>query len=377
MAGMTGTIYAANALLTMSGNASLQNPLVVGTLNLSGNVTVTQLAQGADGADDAAGLADSLLAGNLEFYISDPSGAFIPDERARINDAVVGWDALLAPYNVTITQVSDASLANLIVDTGTSSAAGSTADGVLGCYNGAAGEITILQGWNWYAGANPAQIGQGQYDFQTTVTHEFGHALGLGHSADSNSPMFESLATGQVHRIMTVADLNIPDAPDGADPLMAAPGTSTRVVASATAHLPASPSGITMALTLTSEQSPVYGTSLLVAPGQLPIASNPPTLPAQPIAPMRVADDTESLLGLADVWARFGDQPARAIPGLQQTSPEAIPLIFENPDFFRAEPTDHDPEVSPQQVRSENTAVLDQVFAQMAADMDDFDDLRD
>ena len=184
MAGISGTIYAANALLTMSGNASLQNPLVVGTLNLSGNVALAQLAQGANGAGDAAGLADTLVAGNLDFYINDPSGAFTPDERARIEDAVGGWDALLAPYNVTITQVSDASLANLIVDAGTTSASGSTADGVLGCYNGAAGEITILQGWNWYAGADPAQIGPSQYDFQTTVTHEFGHALGLGHSAD-------------------------------------------------------------------------------------------------------------------------------------------------------------------------------------------------
>ncbi len=162
------------------------------------------------------------MAGNLDFFINDPNGAFTPDERARIEDAVGGWDALLAPYNVTITEVPDASLANLIVDTGTGSAAGSTADGVLGCFNGVAGEITILQGWNWFAGADPAQIGPSQYDFQTTVTHEFGHALGLGHSADPNSPMFESLALGQVRRVMSVADLNIPDPPTGADPLMAA-----------------------------------------------------------------------------------------------------------------------------------------------------------
>ncbi len=108
-----------------------------------------------------------------------------------------------------------------MADTGTTSTSGSTADGVLGCYNGAASEITILQGWNWYAGANPAQIGQDQFDFQTTVTHEFGHALGLGHSADPNSPMFESLAPGQARRDMSIADLNIPEPPTGADPLTA------------------------------------------------------------------------------------------------------------------------------------------------------------
>ncbi len=222
MAGITGTIYAANALLTISGNASLQNPLVVGTLNLGGNVSLTQLAQGSEGASDAGRSADSLLAGNLEFYISDASKVFTLDDRARINDAVSGLDALLVPYNVSITQVSDPSLANLIVDTGSTSASGSTADGVLGCYNGGVGEITILQGWNWYAGADPTKIGQNQYDFQTTIIHEFGHALGLGHSTAPDSPMFGSLAPGQAHRVMTVADLNIPDPPGGADPLMVA-----------------------------------------------------------------------------------------------------------------------------------------------------------
>src|SRR5260370_17651452 len=88
----------------------------------------------------------------------------------------------------------------------------------------ATSEITVIQGWNWYVGADPAQIGQGQYDFQSTLTHELGHALGLGHSADSNSTMFWSLTTGMDHRTMTVADLNIPDPDGGAkpDPLMAA-----------------------------------------------------------------------------------------------------------------------------------------------------------
>ena len=83
MAGITGTIYAANALLTMSGNASLQNPLVVGTLNLSGNVALTQLAQGSDGAGDSAGIADTLLAGSLDIYIDDPSGYFTTDMLKR------------------------------------------------------------------------------------------------------------------------------------------------------------------------------------------------------------------------------------------------------------------------------------------------------
>jgi hypothetical protein len=98
MAGMTGTIYAANALLSMSGNAQLQNPLVVGTLNLSGNVSLTQAAAGSDGSGDAVGLADTLMAGNLEVYINDPSGLFSSDALGRIQDAINAWDALLVPW---------------------------------------------------------------------------------------------------------------------------------------------------------------------------------------------------------------------------------------------------------------------------------------
>ena len=44
MSGMSGIIYAADAQLSMSGSAQLQDPLVIGTLNLSGSATVTQTA---------------------------------------------------------------------------------------------------------------------------------------------------------------------------------------------------------------------------------------------------------------------------------------------------------------------------------------------
>jgi N-acetylneuraminic acid mutarotase len=219
-AGLTGMVYAPSAAVVIGGTATLNAALVVDRLQVSGKGASTQVIAGSTGDNSAS--PDTLLAGDLEVYVDDSSGDFTADELARIQDAINTWDGLLAPYNVQISEVSDPSLANVLIDTGATSAAGSAADGILGCFNGANNEITILQGWNWYDGSDPTQIGPGQYDFQTVVTHELGHALGLGGSADPNSPMYETLAAGVVLRTPTVADLNISDPPEGADPQRAA-----------------------------------------------------------------------------------------------------------------------------------------------------------
>jgi hypothetical protein len=262
MLGMGGVIYAPSALLTMSGNAQLQNPLVVGMLNLSGNAGLAQTAAGYS-TQDSPLILGQLLAGNPMVYVDNSSRLFTADELARIQDAINGWDALLVPYSVTITEVSDPALANLVLRAGTTSASGGAASGVLGCYDTATSTITIIEGWNWYAGSGPSQIGPGQYDFQTMVTHELGHALGLGHSTDPGSPMFATLATGMTHRIMTTQDLSIPDPPAGADPLIAS--GFQKVL------LPAAPLAVSISV---------------------PVASTPPTvavvLPATTVAPSSV-----------------------------------------------------------------------------------------
>src|SRR5262245_6457955 len=94
------------------------------------------------------------------------------------------------------------------MDTG--SAVGGYADGVLGCTTDA-GQITIINGWNFYAGSDATQIGSTQYDFETVVEHDLDHALGLGHSTDSTSVMYATLNTGTVNRTLTTAELNVPD----------------------------------------------------------------------------------------------------------------------------------------------------------------------
>jgi hypothetical protein len=214
--GLAGTVYAPSAQVVLSGNAQLNAALVVDRLSISGNGVSTEVADGSAGSALDTASSGTLLAGDVSVYVSDPAGYFNANELNRIQDAINTWDTLLAPYNVTISEVSDPTQANIVLDNGTTSAAGTAADGVLGSYS-CAGEITLLQGWNWYAGADPTQIGSTQYDFQTVVTHELGHALGLGGSADPGSPMYEILAAGVIRRTPTVADLNIPEPPEGAD----------------------------------------------------------------------------------------------------------------------------------------------------------------
>src|SRR5262249_37632744 len=74
--------------------------------------------------------------------------------------------------------------------------------------NAGIGDITLVQGWNWYDGANPSGIKPGQFDFQTVLTHELGHVLGLQHSANPNSVMHETLSAGSVIRNLTRHDLH-------------------------------------------------------------------------------------------------------------------------------------------------------------------------
>jgi uncharacterized delta-60 repeat protein len=215
-AGLAGTLYAPSAQLLVSGNATVNGSLVLDKMSASGNGASTVVADGSGGSPLDSASVGTLLAGDVRANVNDPAGYFTPDELNRIQDAITAWDSLLAPYSVTITQVSDPTLANVVIDDGTSSAAGSATDGVLGSYS-SSGEITILQGWNWYAGADPTGIAANQYDFQTVITHELGHALGLGGSANASSPMYEVLAAGVVRRQPSAADLNVPEAPDGAD----------------------------------------------------------------------------------------------------------------------------------------------------------------
>jgi hypothetical protein len=161
----------------------------------------------AGGTGTAGG---GLLGGDIDLYVDNTNGDLTADELARLQDAVNAANAVTEPYGVAVTEVTDPTLADVTLNMDTTSAVGGYADGVLGCTTDA-GQITIINGWNFYAGSDGTQIGSAQYDFETVVEHELGHALGLGHSTDSASVMYATLNPGTVNRTLTTADLNVAD----------------------------------------------------------------------------------------------------------------------------------------------------------------------
>jgi hypothetical protein len=160
-----------------------------------------------------------LSGSSVELYVDNSNGDLTSDELARVSDAVAAIDTTVAPFGVSITLVTDPTQATETLRMDTSCVLGGLADGVLGC---TAGGITLIAGWDWYAGSDPSQIGATQFDFQTAVTHELGHSLGLGHNADPASVMYPELVPGQIKRTLTAGDTSVADTDGGPGALHAA-----------------------------------------------------------------------------------------------------------------------------------------------------------
>jgi hypothetical protein len=250
---MTGTLYAPKALLKLDGNGSATvSAFSEGRLSLGGVVvvfdtTVTgngDLTINADPApsfqlatNHAAGLtADStgllasrsgLRAGPLVVAVEDAGGTLTADQQARIADAISSLDSVLSPLGVDLVEATaaDSVAATIHLDIAGTTDFGGVAAGVLGVTENL-DTITIVSGWNWYTGADPSAIGQGQYDFETVVAHELGHVLGLGESSDPTSVMYGYLASGAARRTLSVGDLGVIDSVVTVGPLAAPVDTS-------------------------------------------------------------------------------------------------------------------------------------------------------
>ncbi|MSR57620.1 MAG: matrixin family metalloprotease [Planctomycetaceae bacterium] len=165
-----------------------------------------------------------LLTGEIQVAVDGLEGDQAVAQLARINDAIGMLNAQMASFDVYFVLVSSGvAEAQVHLQLADSSELGGVAQGVLGVTNGA--EITLINGWNWHVGADSTSITTSQFDFQTVVIHELGHVLGMGHSTDASSVMFAELATGQVRRTLSAADLMLigeEAADEGPEALMAA-----------------------------------------------------------------------------------------------------------------------------------------------------------
>jgi hypothetical protein len=295
-------------------------------LSKSGNSAgLTTVAAGGTG--DAPG---GLLGGDITLYVDNTNADLTTDELARIQDAVTAVDAVTEPFGVAVTEVTDPTLADVTLNMDTTSTVGGFADGVLGCTTDA-GQITIISGWNFYAGSDATQIGSGQYDFETVVTHELGHALGLGHSSDSTSVMYATLGTGTVNRSLTTADLNVPDGdPTGAcglhavlrpqslgglSPSIGMPNVHSSTLSSGGNALAEGP--LALAMASTNGTRPALGSNL--PPFALAIGfASPPADFSNGFQRML----NNSTAGVPEGRGRQGDNPTamtRAWPGLKGT----------------------------------------------------------
>jgi hypothetical protein len=210
---------AGNYVLSISSNGVL----VPGSAKTLDIVAPGSSAAGLEtGSSAGTSTAGALLGGEVDLYVDNSNGDLTSDELARIQDAVNVVQTTVAPYGVTIAEVTDPTQSNVALNMDTTTSLGGYAGGVLGCTTNGS-QVTMVQGWNWYAGSDASGIGSNQFDFETAVIHELGHTLGLGHSSDSTSVMYATLGAGTANRTLVTADLNVPDDDSGPCALHAVP----------------------------------------------------------------------------------------------------------------------------------------------------------
>jgi len=202
--------YAIKGVLN-NGNTTLitETSDVFNAINNLGDIGIGMalISSGTGGAvmTDSIG---HLYAGTYLVAVDGLSGDLAPAEQARIDDAIANLNTSAARFGVLLAEAPAdlVASADIHIHLSDTSVIGGLDQGVLGVTQ-TGGNITIINGWNYYVDANASGIEANQFDFQTVVTHEMGHALGLGHSNDAGSVMYPELGTGEARRDLTSSDL--------------------------------------------------------------------------------------------------------------------------------------------------------------------------
>ena len=213
LAGLQGTLYAPAAQLTLGKRTEIAMTLIVDRLKLDGGATSNLITDGSNHDPETGSpviAQGHLLSDVVSVALLDPTDALDTNLQARYHDAIATLNDAFDVYDLTLVDVGaeNYDFADVRIEVATTSACGSATDGILGCTT-TTGEITLLVGWDWYDESDPASIGQDQFDFQTIVTHELGHSIGLDHSGDANSVMYSNLADADVRRSVTTQDLTL------------------------------------------------------------------------------------------------------------------------------------------------------------------------
>jgi uncharacterized repeat protein (TIGR01451 family) len=179
-------------------------------------INVTSAPQLAAGSSSTAGAgltelldpAGTLQAGQIPVAVNLPQGPEATAVQAAITSAVAKLNAEVAPLGVSLVRVfgADASGAPVQISFAPTSAIGGVNQGIMGAFT-SDGQITVINGWNWYFGSDAKGIARDQYDFQSVLGHELGHVLGLGENSDPSSVMSLYLNPGQVRRDLSATDL--------------------------------------------------------------------------------------------------------------------------------------------------------------------------